>query len=257
MSAVLEARNIVYSYSKKVLALNGAYAKVFDGKITVVLGPNGSGKTTLLLIMAGLLKPESGEVLFKGKDLWKQLKEARRNIGIVFQDPEDQLFNPRVFDELAFGLRQLGLSEEEVRKRVIRIAKNFGIEELLERSPLSLSYGEKKIITIASILATEPSIILLDEPFANLGTKYKSIVVNIIKKYKEHNKAILLATHDVLQTIKLADYIYILNNGQTIYEGKKEDIILNREIFKISDLEDPCEVIREAIEIIKTLNSIP
>ncbi|MCC6062183.1 MAG: energy-coupling factor ABC transporter ATP-binding protein [Desulfurococcales archaeon] len=167
-----------------------------EKELTLITGPNGSGKSTLLMIAAGLLEPERGEVLFREKPLKKQLPEARRFIGISFQDPEYMLFNSTVYDEIAYVPRQL-YEEKEVDRLVRDTIKILGLsEDMLKRSVYQLSYGEKKIVALGSILSYKPLIILLDEPLESLSKYYRDKILYIIERLLEENKTIIIATHD-------------------------------------------------------------
>lgn len=193
----LQLRNVWFRYSREEdYVLRGVELDLSESELIVVKGPNGSGKTTLILVAAGLLRPENGEVLLEGKPIYEQLPLARRKIGVSFQDPEDQFFNATVYDEVAFALRQLKISEEVVRARVTEIARRLGIEHLLSKLPYRLSGGEKVKVALASILVYEPEILLLDEPTAYLTPENKDEVVRILKELKECGRSILIATND-------------------------------------------------------------
>lgn len=197
MVAKLELRDVWFRYSKEEdYVLRGVDLDLRESELVVVVGPNGSGKTTLILLAAGLLRPERGEVLLEGKPLHKQLPLARRKIGVTFQDPDDQFFNATVYDEIAFALRQLKVSEDEVRTRVTEIARMLSIEHLLNKLPYKLSGGEKVKVALASILVYEPEILLLDEPTAYLTPENKDEVIEILRKLKESGRSILIATND-------------------------------------------------------------
>ena len=225
MDAILEVRNAHYTYPGGVEALRGVSLKVHRGRIVSILGPNGAGKTTLLLICAGLLKPNRGEVLFDGENI-ELVPGIRKRIGIVFQDPDDQLFNITVYDEIAFGLKQLGLNREEIDEKVHEITERLGIRRLLGRSPFTLSYGEKKLVVLASILVLDPELLILDEPTANLSRQYRERIISIIREYKKKQRGVLIATHDELLALEVSDYLYVLNNGEIITHGKPEEVLL-------------------------------
>lgn len=176
--------------------LKGVGFGLRDSDLVIVRGPNGSGKSTLLLIAAGLLRPERGEVLMDGVPLEAQLPHARRRIGITFQDPDDQLFNATVYDEIAFALRQLKYPEDEVREAVRRVAEALRIENLLRRSPYRLSGGEKVRVALASVLVYDPEVLLLDEPTAYLTGEVKEGVLKTILDLRSEGKAVAITTND-------------------------------------------------------------
>ncbi len=248
---LLELINVSYVYPGKIQALNRVNLKIYRNTITAIIGPNGSGKTTLLLICSGLLKPTEGKVLYKGQDLFEQIPLIRREIGIVFQDPDDQIFNLTVFDEIAFGLKQLRLPESEIRKKVEEVTKFLEISHLLQRSPFNLSYGEKKIIVLAAILVLSPNILILDEPTANVGGHFKRKIFDIIYSYKKQGKTVIFASHDILFTLRVADYIYFLNNGKIIAKGPKDEVKKKPDLFEKAGLESPNEILRMFHEIFK------
>gem|GEM_PF-416270 len=268
---MLEIRNTWFRYVKGEFTLKNINLKLSEGEVAAVIGPNGSGKTTLLLIASGLLKPDKGEVLFQGKPLIKQLPRARAKIGIVFQDPDDQLFNSTVYDEIAFALRQLRLNEEAVDLHVRNIASKFGIMEILNRPPYKLSEGEKKIVALASVLVYKPEILMLDEPTANISYKYVEKIKQIINEMKSTGKAILITSHNVEFVAEIADRVYILNHGEIIAEGRSEEILTNEGILEMAEMEMPIATqISKALkinsngkhpltatELIITLNSTP
>ncbi|MEM0094149.1 MAG: ABC transporter ATP-binding protein [Thermofilum sp.] len=216
---MLECRDLWVAYPGFGTVLRGVTVRVELGKVTALLGPNGSGKTTLLLALAGLLEPERGVVLFKGEELRKQLPEARRHLGLLFQDPDDQLFNPTVRDELLFALNQLGLAEREKSERVERVAKLLHIAHLLERPVFALSMGEKKRVALASVLVYEPEVLLLDEPTANLDPQSSELFLSLLCKAKAEGKGVLVATQDVKLAEEVADEAVVLSSGSVVWSG--------------------------------------
>ncbi|QOJ79365.1 ABC transporter ATP-binding protein [Infirmifilum lucidum] len=207
--------------------------EVRAGEITGLLGPNGAGKTTLILAMAGLLKIERGRILLDGRDLYSQLPHARRRIGVVFQDPDDQLFNPTVRDELLFALDQLGLSSKEKEERVARVSAQLGIEDLLERPVHALSFGEKRRVAIASILVYDPEVVLFDEPTANLDARSVKLLLDTICELRRERKAVLVATHDVELVSRVADRVFVLYDGRITWSGSPP---IPREILEDASL---------------------
>ncbi|AEM38518.1 ABC transporter-related protein [Pyrolobus fumarii 1A] len=215
MPWVIEARRVWVSYVDGNPVLRGASLAAERGEVVSLLGPTGSGKTTLLLVLAGLLRPEKGEVLLDGTDLYSQLPGARRRIGLLFQNPDDQLFNPTVYDEIAYSLRTLGENEDTIRERVAAVARLLGIEAILERPPYRLSMGQKRLVALASILVYEPDILLLDEPLTFLDPDAARRVACIVRLYAKKGKTVILATHNVEAAAWLSNKTCILRNGVT------------------------------------------
>jgi len=218
---MLEGRELWVSYPGVGEVLRGVSLRLRRGEVVALLGPNGSGKTTLLLTLAGLLKPEKGEVLLDGVPLWSQLPGARRRIGVLFQDPDDQLFNPTVKEELLFALEQLGLSEEEKRRRVTEVSKLLGIEHLVGRPTHALSMGEKRKVALASILVYDPEFLLLDEPTANLDPRSAAQLLEVICSARAMGKGLLIATQDSDLALALADRVAVLQSGSIVWEGER------------------------------------
>lgn len=194
----IELRSITFRYHGMKKPLFHGLSWIFtSGHPYVIYGDNGAGKTTLLKIIAGLLKPEKGTVLLNGEDIYRDPRRYRRYIGLLFQNPEAMLFNPTVFDEIAFTPRQI-YDEERVRLVVERVVQRIGLDtELSGIPPQRLSYGLKKLVGLASILSYDPIVVLLDEPFTNLSEKYRRRVSEIIEELVTGGKLVIIATHEV------------------------------------------------------------
>jgi len=236
---LLEVREVAYAYPGGPEVLKGASFHVDGGEVVAIVGPNGSGKTTLLLIAAGLLEPSRGEVLFEGSPLRRLLPRVRRRIGLLFQDPDDQLFNPTAYDELAFTLRQLLPSEEEVRKRVVEVAEELNIVGLLNRPPYRLSIGEKRRVALASILVYDPDLLLLDEPTANLSSKSIEEVERMLEASKRAGKAVVTSSHDVEFVARVADRVYVLSDGVLRGGGDARSVLADEELLSLADMKPP------------------
>lgn len=245
---LLEVRGVWFSYPGGSFTLRNVSFYSDSGEVVAIVGPIGCGKTTLLLIASGLIKPDRGEVLFRGVSLEKQLPMVRRNIGFVFQDPDDQLFNPTVFDELAFSLRQLGYSEGEVDGLVRDFAGRFGLDELLNRSPYKLSSGEKKKVALASVLIYGPELLFLDEPTSNLSASVCREIESIILNMKKTGKSIVVASHNVEFVMRVADRVYVMYNGEVVGGGSIADVIGDVDLLRVADMESPL-----AVEILRFL----
>ncbi len=235
----LKVEDVAFSYPGGVEVLKKASFSVGKGEVVAIIGPNGSGKTTLLMISAGLLKPKRGRVLLDGEPLEKQLPEARRKIGLVFQDPDDQLFNPTVYDEISFAPRQLLPSKEEVRNVVFKVAEELGIKHLLDRPPYKLSVGEKRKVALASVLVYNPEILLLDEPTANLSASFVEELEQIIMEKRRLGKAIVVASHDVEFIARVADRVYVLSRGVTYGGSSARKVLTDEKLLALADMKPP------------------
>jgi len=217
---MLEGKDLWVSYPGVGEVLRGVSLRLRRGEVVALLGPNGSGKTTLLLTLAGLIRPNRGAVLLDGIPLWSQLPGARRRIGVLFQDPDDQLFNPTVREELLFALDQLGLSGEEKKRRVAEVSELLGIAHLMGRPTYALSLGEKRRVALASILVYDPEFLLLDEPTANMDPRSAAQLVRIACDARARGKGVLIATQDSSLALALADWVVVLRDGSVAWEGK-------------------------------------
>lgn len=198
---MIEIKGLHFSYGGREV-LRGVNLRIKKGEAFGLLGPNGAGKSTLILHLNGLLKPKKGEVIINGINPVKKPGKARKIVGLVFQDPNDQLFSPTVFEDVAFGPYNLGLRGKELRKRVEEALGRVGMLDYINRETKALSFGEKKRIAIATVLAMEPEVIVFDEPFANLDFKGKKAVREIILGLKREGKTVILASHE-------AEYLFL------------------------------------------------
>ena len=239
---MLKMNNVSYKYDKDNIALNNINMDLYKGSIIGIIGSNGSGKSTLFMNYAGIFKPTKGEVLYKDKPLKydkKNLYELRKNIGIVFQDPDKQIFYSNVYDDIAFALRNMGLDEETIKVRVNNALLCVGGSDFKDKPIHFLSYGQKKRIAIASVLAMENNIILFDEPTAGLDPISTKSVLNIIKDINSKGKKVVISSHDMDLIYEICDYVYVLNKGSIIGEGSVEDIFLRDDILKVAGLNQP------------------
>lgn len=226
-----ELHNVTFRY-EQVNALDCLSISVRHGERVALVGANGSGKSTLLRILAGLYFPNEGEVLFDGAALTAKALENdqfsltfRRRVGLLFQNPDVQLFNASVFDEVAFGPLQLRLPREEIRVRVMAALEQMDIAHLQHRPPHRLSGGEKKRVALASILVLDPEILLLDEPNAGLDPKSQRQMMDFLVSWGDGKKTVVVATHD-LDTLELiADRCYVFENGSIAAEATPLEIL--------------------------------
>jgi cobalt/nickel transport system ATP-binding protein len=234
--------NVSYAYHE-VAALSDLTLTIPLGRRVALLGANGSGKSTLLRILAGLYFPDCGAVAAFGEPLdERRLREAsfahafRRRVGLVFQNPDVQLFNPTVFDELAFGPLQLGWHKDEIRRRIDHTLVEFGLSALRDRAPHRLSGGEKKRVALASVLITEPEVLLLDEPTAALDPHSQGEVVRFLLAQRESNRTIVTATHDLDLLAAIAEECFVLREGRLAGHGTPAKILGNAELLQQTQL---------------------
>ena len=230
--AALEARGIVFTYPTGGLALDGVDFRLAGGEFVALLASNGSGKTTLLKVLVGLLKPKPGTVQLWGRDIATMKQgEICRQVGMVLQNPTDQLFAATVEEDVAFGPRNLGLSDIEVEERVAESLSLVAALSLRKRAIHQISFGEQKRVAIAGVLAMGPSVILLDEPSAGLDPEGEAEVMRVLGRLnKERGITVLLATHSVDMLPLFADRIYVLNRGTVLHQGPPEVIFRDDEI---------------------------
>ncbi|TDA28255.1 MAG: ABC transporter ATP-binding protein [Archaeoglobi archaeon] len=213
------ANNVSYRYPDGSLGVENVSLEIKKGEKVAVIGENGSGKTTLIFLLSGLLKPSEGEVKILGFTN-KQIEEIRKRVGVVFQNPDDFLFNPSVRDELLYVPRQLGLTEKEMEEIIRRFSELFGLKDVLEKPPFRLSGGEKKKVAIASVLVYTPEIVFLDEPTANVDAKTRKLVGEIITSY---NGTVVVATHD-LEIAEKCERAIVMKKGKVIFDSKFKSI---------------------------------
>lgn len=223
--AVLVCEKLNYLYSVgtpfETSAVKDINFSAESGEIIGIIGHTGSGKSTLIQHFNGLLEPHSGSVYLNGNDIWskenrKNIRHVRFSVGLCFQYPEYQIFEETVFKEIAFGPKQMGLSEEEIKKRVYESMEFVGISRALEaKSPFDLSGGQKRRVAIASIIAMEPQVLILDEPCAGLDPKGREVILNMIKEYQNKTgNTVLFVSHSMEDVAKLCSKVLVLNKGE-------------------------------------------
>ena len=249
MRKAISINNLGYSYPDGTLALKDVSLDIFEGESIALIGPNGAGKSTFLLHLNGVLRNENGAVeIFGDKIRDKNIQDIRKKVGIVFQDPDDQLFMPTVFDDVAFGPLNLGLSKDDVEKRVYMALRRVGLSGYEDRSPHHLSFGEKKKASFATVLSMEPNILVLDEPTSNLDPKSRTELIKTIKDLNEEGKTIITATHDLNAVPDIASRVYVLNKT-IVSEGTTRTIFENLDLLREMNLDVP-EVVR-LFEVLK------
>ena len=235
-------KNWSYVYPDGTRALNNVNMDIEKGRKIAIMGPNGAGKSTLFSHFNGLTEPTSGYLELEGKKMQydkKSLLEIRQKEGIVFQDPNDQLFAPTVKEDVAFGPMNLGLSYEEVEKRVEEALKMVAMEEYKDKTPHHLSGGQQKRVAIAGIIAMRPDIMILDEPTAGLDPEGVDKVLNILNNLNEEGMTIVISSHDIEMVNSFAEKIFVLNEGEIIDSGDTHQIFSNKELLKKAHLKAP------------------
>ena len=236
----ITVKNLSYKYPDGSKALEDVNMEMYEGERIVIVGPNGAGKTTFMLHLNGTLHGTEGQIEIFGKNMDKMKRaEIVKEVGMVFQDPDDQLFMPTIFDDIAFGPINMGLKEDEVRERVEKAISSLGLSGFEDRAPHHLSFGEKKKASLAAVMAMEPRILVLDEPTANLDPSSRTELIAILNDLnKREGITMVIATHDVNAIPELADRIYALN--RTIIEtGTPREIFFNGNLLKQNKLDVP------------------
>lgn len=238
----LSTENLSFTYPDGTQALKNINIEIEKGEKVAIIGPNGAGKSTLFSHFNGLTEPTSGCVKIEGKPISfekDELLKVRQKVGIVFQDPNDQLFAPTVKEDIAFGPMNLGLSYDEVEKRVEDALKMVGMENYEDKTPHHLSGGQQKRIAIAGIIAMKPELMILDEPTAGLDPDGVEKVLNILNQLNEEGMTLIISSHDIDMISKYADKIFVLYNGEIIESGNKNKIFSDMELLKKAHLRTP------------------
>ncbi|MFZ5774174.1 MAG: energy-coupling factor ABC transporter ATP-binding protein [Thermodesulfobacteriota bacterium] len=229
--------NVSFRYPDATEALKGVTFRVIHGESVGIVGANGAGKSTLLLHMNGFLMPSAGTVTIGDVRLTPaSVREIRKRVGVVFQNPDDQLFMPTVFDDVAFGPRNLGLDEEQVRTRVAAALAKVGCAHLTDKQPHHLSGGQKSAVAIAAVLALEPDILVMDEPAANLDPRSRRGLISLLKTFN-HSK--LIASHDLDLILDVCQRCIVIRDGCVAADGPTREILANRELLEANHLELP------------------
>ena len=239
---MLEVKNIKYSYNADYQALKGVSLKVEKGEMVALLGKNGAGKSTLFLHLNGIYQPDEGQVFIDGEELKydkKSLLKFRQKVGIVFQNPDDQIFAPTVEEDVAFGPLNLGLSMEEVQDRVEEALARVGMSGFEKTAPHHLSGGQKKRVAIAGILAMKPEIMVLDEPTAGLDPQGVVDLSKLLNELNDEGITIIISTHEVDLVPNYAKRVFVLVDGLLIAEGTPKEIFAKPEILQQANLKVP------------------
>ena len=234
---VLEVNGLAHAYPDGHQALFGVNLHVHRGERVALLGPNGAGKTTLVHHLNGILRPGAGTVTVSGLRVeQKNLKEIRRRVGVVFQDPDDQLFMPRVREDVAFGPANLGLKAEDLDRRVMEALDRVGMAEFADRPPHHLSYGQRRRVAVATVLAMQPEILVLDEPSSNLDPASRRELADIVRSL---DVTVLMVTHDLPYALELCERAVILSGGVIVADGATHEVMGDAELMTEHRLELP------------------
>ncbi|WP_236666076.1 energy-coupling factor ABC transporter ATP-binding protein [Nocardioides baculatus] len=234
---VLDLRSVAFAYPDGHQALFGVDLQVQRGERVAVLGPNGAGKTTLVLHLNGILQPGAGSVAVSGLPVVREnLQEIRRRVGIVFQDPDDQLFMGSVRDDVAFGPRNLGVRGAELDRQVMRALDLVGMADFADRPPHHLSFGQRRRVAVATVLVMEPEIIVLDEPSSNLDPASRRELADILTGL---DVTLMMVTHDLPYALQLCPRSIVLSDGVVAAQGSTLDILTDDALMKSHRLELP------------------
>lgn len=236
----LEVKELAFAYPDGHQALFGINLKIAAGERVALLGPNGAGKTTFVMHLNGLHAAQHGEVIIDGEVIDTEAKESLRairgKVGIVFQDPDDQLFMPTVFDDIAFGPQNLGFSGKELEDKVLAALDRVGMSEFKDRPPHHLSFGQRRRVAVATVLAMSPSMLVLDEPSSNLDPASRRELAEILTSLPI---TMIMVTHDLPFAYELCERSIILAGGEIVADGKTEEILRDSELLKKYRLELP------------------
>ena len=246
--AILKTEHLTYSYSTgtpfEVTAIEDINIEIEPGELVAVIGHTGSGKSTLIQHFNGLLKPQSGKVYVDGQDIWeskKTLRASRFAVGLCFQYPEYQLFEETVYKDIAFGPKNMKLSDEEIDRRVREAARFIGVtDDMLEKSPFDLSGGEKRRVAIAGVMAMEPKILILDEPTAGLDPRGRDVILDLIRNYREETgRTVMIVSHSMDDVAEIATKVLVINNARVAMYGTVPEIYARSEELVSMGLDIP------------------
>lgn len=236
--AILETQNLTYKYSVgtpfEKVAIEDISISVEKGDFIGIIGHTGSGKSTLVQHLNGLLKPTSGTILLDGKDIHSDknfTRQARFKVGLCFQYPEYQLFENTVYEDIAFGPKNMKLSKEEIKERVLRAAEFVGVRnDMLQKSPFDLSGGEKRRVAIAGVMAMQPEILILDEPSAGLDPNGRKVISEMIEQYRKNTgSTVIVVSHSMEDVAESADKVLVMNKGKVEYFASVDEVFSNAE----------------------------
>ena len=235
----LEIRDLHFSYTENEEILKGINL-VLEGESTAIIGQNGAGKTTFVKLLKGLLRPTSGNILYNGTDLnTLTVAQIARNIGMVFQNPNDQIFKNKVIDEVMFGPLQIGMSKEQAGKHSEEVLDMVGLLKLKNVNPYDLGLSERKLVSIAAILAMNPDVIIFDEPTIAQDYAGKTCIGNIVKKLRNEGRLVLTIIHDMDFVAEYFERAVVFAKGNVLLEGKPEKVFAEADVLEKAYLEQP------------------
>lgn len=241
MEAIIKVEQLTHTYSVNTpferKALDSVDLEIYPGEFLGIIGQTGSGKSTLISHLNGLLKPSSGRILFEGQDIWSSAaltRSIRFQVGLVFQFPEYQLFEETVYKDIAFGPRNMGLSSDEIDRRVRRSIEFVGLNpSVLDRSPFELSGGQKRRVAIAGVIAMEPKVLILDEPTAGLDpASVESILSNIIAYHRANHATVIIVSHSMEEIARTADRLMVFSNGKIPLSGTPQEVFAHSKLLE-------------------------
>lgn len=239
---MIEIKNISYCYEDGTKALKNIDLYIGKGEKIAFLGANGSGKSTLFLCLNGILRPQTGEILYYNKPIdykRKGLLDLRSKVGIVFQDPDNQLFTSSVYQEISFGILNLGVDQNTAKVRVEKIMEELEITSYKERPTHLLSGGQKKQVALADILVMEPEVLIMDEPVSALDPKHTKMLHETLANLPQKGITLIISTHDVDFALEWADRVIIFKEGEIVGQGVPEELFLHKNLLEQSSLLQP------------------
>ena len=255
--SIIELRDVSFVYGKKtpyeITALDNVSLNIEENLITGLIGHTGSGKSTLVQMLNGILRPSKGTVIIDGEDIWKkpkQIAKVRYKVGMVMQYPEYQLFADTVKEDIAYGPKNMGLSAEEIEKRVLESAEFCGIDkETLSKSPFDLSGGQKRRVALAGVMAMNPKILVLDEPAAGLDPKGRREILGGIKKYREKSgTTVVIVSHSMEDMAMYCDRVVVMSHSKLLLNGTAKEVFSSSQLLKENGLDVP-EITSLAIKL--------
>jgi cobalt/nickel transport system ATP-binding protein len=242
-ATIIEVNDLQFKYPGGVNALKGISFEIRRGEKVALLGPNGSGKSTLILLMAGLLTPTRGDItVFNEKTSSKKFQSLRQRLGIVFQDPDDQLFTQSVIEDIEYGPKNLRLQEDDIKNRSSHVLEKMSIHHLKDRPPHRLSFGEKKKVSLATALVMKPELLILDEPTANLDLVSRRGLIGTLNELNNAGTTIVVSTHDVEALPDIADRVIVMSHGTLFGSGPTSEVLQNQKLLESAGLEPPAIV---------------
>ena len=239
---IIEFNDVHFAYPDGTQALKGVNFRITHGESVGIVGANGAGKSTLISQMNGYLLPAKGTITIGDLQLNRStINQARKTVGIVFQNPDDQLFMPTVFDDVAFGPMNLGMTKERVIERVTEALNTVGCLHLKAKPPHHLSLGQKRAVTIAAVIAMQPDILVMDEPAASLDPRSRRQLINLLKEFR-HTK--IIASHDLDLILDICGRCLMISDGRVTADGRADEILLNKKLLEENNLELPLSLQR-------------